>query len=158
MLDYEVKIYPVIEDGKTEYYAECPELRGCAGQGATVEDAIQELKENMDLWLETAKETGIPIPAPKNYSDTNDCSGRVLARLPKSLHRKLKDRAEREGVSLNTLVVSFLSAMIERNSDGIKGYPYKSYMIDLHQLNTFLGYNSNNTINLRLEKSESGSK
>ena len=38
-------------------------LRGCVGQGATIEEAIVELEENERVWLETAKEFGVPIPA-----------------------------------------------------------------------------------------------
>lgn len=37
-------------------------LRGCVGQGATTEEAIAELEENERVWLETAKEFGVPIP------------------------------------------------------------------------------------------------
>lgn len=38
-------------------------LRGCVGQGATTEEAIAELEENEKVWLDTAIEYGIPIPA-----------------------------------------------------------------------------------------------
>lgn len=38
-------------------------LRGCVGQGVTTEKAIAELEENERVWLETAKEFGVPIPA-----------------------------------------------------------------------------------------------
>ena len=38
-------------------------LRGCVGQGATSTEAIAELEENERVWLETAKEFGVPIPA-----------------------------------------------------------------------------------------------
>lgn len=38
-------------------------LRGCVGQGITVAEAITELEENERVWLKTAKEFGIPIPA-----------------------------------------------------------------------------------------------
>ena len=36
-------------------------------------------------------------------------SGRLVIRIPKSLHRKLKDEAEAEGVSLNQLALYKLS-------------------------------------------------
>jgi predicted HicB family RNase H-like nuclease len=36
-------------------------------------------------------------------------SGRFLLRLPRSLHRDLKDEARREGMSLNTLCVTKLA-------------------------------------------------
>jgi hypothetical protein len=47
----------------------------------------------------------IPLPSyPEAYS------GKFNLRLPKSLHRRLAELAEREAVSLNQLVVSLLAA------------------------------------------------
>lgn len=109
MLDYEVKIYPVIEDGKIEYYAECLALKGCAGQGCTAEEALSEVQENMKLWLETAEEVGIPIPIPKNYAEDNDCSGKFMVRTSKWLHKKIKELSENQGISQNALVCEILS-------------------------------------------------
>lgn len=40
---------------------------------------------------------------------TTEKSGRILLRLPKSLHRALEIEAESEGVSLNSLAVAKLS-------------------------------------------------
>lgn len=45
------------------YVAMSRSLRGCVGQGVTTEEAIAELEENERVWLETAKEFGVPIPA-----------------------------------------------------------------------------------------------
>lgn len=42
---------------------QCPELRGCISQGESVEDALSNIKEAMELWLETALEAGDIIPA-----------------------------------------------------------------------------------------------
>jgi predicted HicB family RNase H-like nuclease len=38
-----------------------------------------------------------------------DYSGKFVLRLPKSLHRRLAQQAEQEGVSLNQYAVSLLS-------------------------------------------------
>lgn len=48
----------------------------------------------------------IPLP-----SSDNSYSGKLLVRMPKSLHRRLAETAEREGVSLNQYIVSLLSAV-----------------------------------------------
>ena len=42
-----------LSDGKTVYVAECLEL-GIASQGDTVEQATQNVKEAVELWLEDA--------------------------------------------------------------------------------------------------------
>ncbi len=61
--EYEVeKMYN--EETDSEFYiAMSKKLRGCVGQGITSAEAIAELEENERVWLETAKEFGIPIPA-----------------------------------------------------------------------------------------------
>jgi antitoxin HicB len=55
----------------------------------------------MTAWIETALEDGQTIPLPRSIEDY---SGRFVVRIPKSLHQELVEMAEREGVSLNTLV------------------------------------------------------
>ena len=92
-----------MEDGG--FYAHCYELgRAIAhGDGATVEEAIREATISKELLLEDMLEDGDTIPEPSTYS------GRFQVRLPESLHRSLAQEAEREGVSLNMLVVSKLS-------------------------------------------------
>ena len=60
---YEIIMYWSKED--EAFIAEVPELPGCAADGPTYEDAIREVQEIMDIWIETAKEKGWPIPEPK---------------------------------------------------------------------------------------------
>ena len=46
----------VIEKDEHGFYAWCPELNGCQSQGATLEDAIRNIKEAIELYLETLPE------------------------------------------------------------------------------------------------------
>lgn len=46
------------------FIAEVPELPGCMAHGETQETALVNIKEAMELWLETAREFGDPIPKP----------------------------------------------------------------------------------------------
>ncbi len=59
--------------------------------------------EARELWIETAYEAGDDIPLP---SKDETYSGKLLLRMPKSLHRRLALVAERENVSLNQCIVS----------------------------------------------------
>jgi predicted RNase H-like HicB family nuclease len=43
----------VIEKDEYGFYAWCPELKGCQSQGDTLEDAIANIKEAIELYLET---------------------------------------------------------------------------------------------------------
>jgi predicted RNase H-like HicB family nuclease len=43
----------VIEKDDNGFYAWCPELKGCQSQGASLEEAISNIKEAIELYLET---------------------------------------------------------------------------------------------------------
>jgi predicted RNase H-like HicB family nuclease len=43
----------VIEKDENGFYAWCPELKGCQSQGNTLEEAIANIKEAIELYLET---------------------------------------------------------------------------------------------------------
>jgi predicted RNase H-like HicB family nuclease len=60
---YEVIIYWSAEDAA--FVAEVPELTGCMAHGGTRAEALTNAEEAIDLWLDTAKEFGDPIPEPK---------------------------------------------------------------------------------------------
>jgi predicted RNase H-like HicB family nuclease len=63
MLNYEIILYWSDEDGV--FVAEVPELPGCMAHGDTQEAALAKAKEAMQLWIDTAKEFGDPVPEPK---------------------------------------------------------------------------------------------
>lgn len=43
----------VIEKDEHGFYAWCPELRGCQSQGDTLEEALANIKEAIELYIET---------------------------------------------------------------------------------------------------------
>jgi predicted RNase H-like HicB family nuclease len=63
MFKYETIIYWSDDDGA--YLAEVPELPGCVAHGGSYEAALQSAKEAIQLWIDTAKEFGDPIPEAK---------------------------------------------------------------------------------------------
>ena len=58
----QVLIYPG-EDGF--WVAECPSLPGCISQGKTREEAVTNIREAIDLYIEVMDEDGIPVPGEK---------------------------------------------------------------------------------------------
>ena len=46
----------IIEKEQGGFYAWCPELRGCQSQGDSLEEAINNIKEAIELYLETLPE------------------------------------------------------------------------------------------------------
>jgi predicted RNase H-like HicB family nuclease len=63
MYKYEIIIYWSEED--LAFVAEVPELPGCMAHGDTQELALASTKEAIQLWIDTAREVGRPIPTPK---------------------------------------------------------------------------------------------
>jgi predicted RNase H-like HicB family nuclease len=47
----------VIEKDEHGFYAWCPELKGCQSQGDTLEETIANIKEAIELYLETLPES-----------------------------------------------------------------------------------------------------
>jgi predicted RNase H-like HicB family nuclease len=47
------------------FIAEVPELPGCTAHGDTREEALEQAKEAMSLWIEAAQDHGGPVPEPK---------------------------------------------------------------------------------------------
>jgi predicted RNase H-like HicB family nuclease len=65
MNKYEIIIFWSDEDNA--FVADVPELPGCMAHGNSYETALSNAKDAIELWLETAKEFGDPIPKPKGY-------------------------------------------------------------------------------------------
>jgi len=63
MNKYAIEIFYSEEDDG--YIAVIPELSGCSAFGETVEEALGEILLASDLWIETAKIEGRPIPEPQ---------------------------------------------------------------------------------------------
>ena len=62
---YEMIIYWSVEDDA--FVAEVPELPGCMAHGATQEEALGNAKDAAQLWLDTAREFGDPVPEPRGH-------------------------------------------------------------------------------------------
>jgi predicted RNase H-like HicB family nuclease len=62
-LRYEINIYWSEED--QAFIAEVPELSGCAADGETYQEALQNVEVIMQEWIATAQELNRPIPEPK---------------------------------------------------------------------------------------------
>ncbi len=49
------------------YVAEAPELPGCMAHGKTQAEALAQINEAIQLWLDTAREQGRTIPEPRGH-------------------------------------------------------------------------------------------
>ena len=63
MRKYEVIIYWSNEDDA--FIAEVPELPGCRAHGDTKSAALFSVEQASELWIDTAREFGDPVPEPR---------------------------------------------------------------------------------------------
>lgn len=50
------------DDGRKAYHASCPALKGCHTWGHTYEEALTNIQEAVELYVEDLRESGEPIP------------------------------------------------------------------------------------------------
>jgi predicted RNase H-like HicB family nuclease len=63
VIRYEVIIYWSKDDGA--FVAEVPELPGCAADGRTYREALENAEQVIQEWIDTARELKRAIPEPK---------------------------------------------------------------------------------------------
>ncbi len=63
MTKYEIILYWSAED--KAFIAEVPELPGCAADGSSRFQALENVETVIQEWIETARELGRSIPEPK---------------------------------------------------------------------------------------------
>jgi len=61
-MEYKIVLEPDAEDGG--YVAHCPALPGCYSQGDTRDEALQNIREAIEAYIESLKKDNLPIPLP----------------------------------------------------------------------------------------------
>ena len=107
---YATQIFFSEDDGG--YIAIVPDLPGCSAFGETPEEALKESRDAIKAWIGAAQKAGNPVPPPSKHREEALPSGKILLRLPKTLHARLLECAERDGTSLNTCLVSLLAQSV----------------------------------------------
>lgn len=110
---YSRMLSPIAEEDGGGFLITFPDLPGCMSDGATEKEALANGKDAFLSWVSARVDQGKAIPKPQTKPVEfveADASGRFLARLPKYLHARLIKRAERERVSVNALVLSFIAS------------------------------------------------
>lgn len=92
----------LVPDETGGYVAEVLEFPGCISEGDTPDEAIENLEDAMRGWLQVALENGQRIPEPLEAGPSAEgYNGRILLRVPRSVHARCVRLAEADGVSLN---------------------------------------------------------
>ena len=94
---FEVKQLDKTEGGG--FLVTFPDLPGCVSDGETLEEAVANAADAENEWLLASQE----------WDKSAEKPGRFVARMPQWLYRGLQYNAQKEGVSMNTLIVSVLA-------------------------------------------------
>jgi predicted RNase H-like HicB family nuclease len=126
---YPVQIFQSDED--EGYIVIVPDLPGCSAFGETQAEALRESEVAIAVWIGAAREAGNKVPAPSQLPLYKKYSGKVLLRMPQSLHGQLCNAAEREGVSLNQYMVYLLTEGVScRSAHNVTvGFPQDQLVI-----------------------------
>ncbi|MBQ3077671.1 MAG: type II toxin-antitoxin system HicB family antitoxin [Clostridia bacterium] len=99
-MKYPYRVYRTQVEDHVFWTAESPALKGCVGQGETLEEAVTELESNEQAWLELAEEYEMEIPEVP-IEDFPVYSGKLTLRVAPYVHQQAAEMAKRQGVSLN---------------------------------------------------------
>ncbi len=106
LTQYPFEIRPLTQDEGGGYLISFTDFSECIADGETPEEAIRNGLDALPETIAALEEMGLPVPEP---ASGGSYSGKFMQRIPKSLHGRLALRAKQEGVSMNTLVTSFLA-------------------------------------------------
>ncbi len=108
-LPYHITLVQDGEENGAKWVAAAEELPDCTSRADTAEQAIGRLKDAMAAWISAALKEGRDIPEPRTETTP---SGRLLLRMPRTLHAALTKAAERENVSLNQFITDSLASVV----------------------------------------------
>ncbi len=96
----------VRDEESGQWVVEVIEFPNCMSFGATPDEAMVNIDDAMAGWIESEIAMGHDIPEPLG---NREYSGKLVLRLPSSLHRKVALLAEFDGVSLNQWLVAAIA-------------------------------------------------
>ena len=109
--DYPFEIRPLSLEEGGGFLISYPDFSECISDGETVEEALSNGKDALKSTIATLKSRNLSVPAPNSGGVA---SGKFIARVPKTVHAQLTTRAKAEGVSLNSLVLTFIAQGLGR--------------------------------------------
>lgn len=88
------KPYPALivwSEDDNAFLATCPQLEGCIAHGETHQEALENLEDTIDAWLESAKEEGWTVPRPLTTHGIAKKAGENQKRKQQEIEKLLKN-------------------------------------------------------------------
>jgi predicted RNase H-like HicB family nuclease len=119
--------YPIaIETGTAThaYGVVVPDLPGCFSAGDSLDEAVANAKQAIELWLEVAIDDGLPIPEPKSletHQREREFKGWTWALVTVDV-ASLSDKAERINITLPSRVLRRIDQAAKAAGESRSGY------------------------------------
>ena len=119
--------YPIaieLGDADHAYGVVAPDLPGCFSAGDTLDEAVDNAKEAIELWLEDVLDDGGSIPEPRTitkHQANPDYAGWVWAVVSIDL-AELSDKAERVNITLPARVLRRIDRAAKEAGESRSGY------------------------------------
>lgn len=120
-------IYPVLIEPGDETHAYgvvVPDLPGCFSAGDTLEEALNNAREAVCLWIETSLDENLPIPKPTDIKaalQDPEYKGWLLAVVDVDLSA-LSGKAERINITLPARALRRLDRLAEKAGGNRSGF------------------------------------
>ena len=111
---YRISLVRAGEGPDASWLAEVEDLPSASARGSSPEEAVQR------AWSAAEKSLGLSSVEDVDETQSKRAasrSGKILVRMPATLHDELARAAEREGVSLNQLITGVLAGAVEWGAD-----------------------------------------
>ena len=104
--EYQFTVRPLSAAEGGGYLVEYPDIPGCMSDGETIKEAIANGREALRDCLAVFRESGRKPVKPSIEA------AQWRQRLPRTLYAKLTRHAQREGVSINSLVTAIIAEAV----------------------------------------------
>jgi predicted RNase H-like HicB family nuclease len=107
-----------IWEGQKGYWISVAELPDCSTFSTTIEEGLSIMPLLLREYIKAALIAKSILPLPKAAKD-NNLSGKLLLRLPPSLHLGIKNAAKLENLSINQFALKALTEAVTKNAHPI---------------------------------------
>lgn len=118
LTDYPFEVRPLSDEDGGGFLVSFPDFAECISDGETIEEALDNGRDALQATIAALRAKKLPVPAPNSGGVA---SGKFVARVPKTIHAQLATRARAEGVSLNTLVLTFIAQGLGSSGSKTRG-------------------------------------
>jgi predicted HicB family RNase H-like nuclease len=126
----------VVPETDGSFTAEILEFPGCVASGDSAAEAFAALEDIASDWIAASLEQGQAIPEPLDHSKF---SGKLVVRMPKGLHKRAAQMAQRDGVSLNQFIVTCIAEEVGERARPLIAYPMPQPYFALGVIGVFSG-------------------